>query len=188
MADTKITGLDALALLLGTDIFPVVDDPGGTPLTQKITAKNLLTGGADIIPAALAYHNADQAIANVTTIQLALNSEVFDTDGIHDTVTNNSRLTCQTAGKYFIYANVQYSNDNSGYRRASIWLNATTHIAFRQTDYTATFDARLNLSCIYDLSVSDYVEIQCRHNGGSGINLEYAASSSPFLGMIRIGD
>ena len=39
--DTKVTALDELTAILGTDILYVVDDPGGTPLSKKITATNL---------------------------------------------------------------------------------------------------------------------------------------------------
>lgn len=39
MADTKITGLTSLA---PADLFPVVDDVAGTPITKKITAANVL--------------------------------------------------------------------------------------------------------------------------------------------------
>lgn len=42
MADTKLTGLAALTSVIDTDIFYVVDDPGGTPLSRKITLANLL--------------------------------------------------------------------------------------------------------------------------------------------------
>src|SRR3989304_4429913 len=42
MADTKITALTANTILASGDILPMVDDPGGTPLTQKITIDNLL--------------------------------------------------------------------------------------------------------------------------------------------------
>lgn len=37
MADTKLTGLTAITALIGTDIIYTVDDPGGTPLSRKIT-------------------------------------------------------------------------------------------------------------------------------------------------------
>jgi hypothetical protein len=55
MADTKITALTKLTSAASTDILPIVDDPGGTPVTKKITVSNLLnleygglyvTGGA----------------------------------------------------------------------------------------------------------------------------------------------
>jgi len=41
LADSKITQLTATASLLGTDILPVVTDPGGTPANKKITQANL---------------------------------------------------------------------------------------------------------------------------------------------------
>ena len=43
MADLKITQLNANTSPVITDIVPMVDDPGGTPATQKITMANLLS-------------------------------------------------------------------------------------------------------------------------------------------------
>ena len=43
MADTKISALGANTTPALTDIVPLVDDPGGTPVTQKITIANLLS-------------------------------------------------------------------------------------------------------------------------------------------------
>lgn len=40
MADAKITALSANTTPLGTDVTVIVDDPGGTPATQKITLAN----------------------------------------------------------------------------------------------------------------------------------------------------
>lgn len=42
MADTKITGLTELTSLAPADLFPVVDDVAGTPITKKITVANVL--------------------------------------------------------------------------------------------------------------------------------------------------
>lgn len=42
MADSKISALSAMTTPLSTDIIPIVDDPGGTPATQKITLANFL--------------------------------------------------------------------------------------------------------------------------------------------------
>ena len=41
MADTKISALSANAGLVGTDLVAVVDDPGGTPATQKATISQI---------------------------------------------------------------------------------------------------------------------------------------------------
>ncbi len=42
MADAKITALTANTTPALTDIVPMVDNPGASPLTQKITIANLL--------------------------------------------------------------------------------------------------------------------------------------------------
>ncbi len=52
MADAKITALCALgAAPLGTDIIAIVDDPGGTPITKKLTIANLFTSPTLVTPA-----------------------------------------------------------------------------------------------------------------------------------------
>jgi hypothetical protein len=43
MADAKITSLTALTTPATVDLLAIIDDPGGTPLTKKITLANLLT-------------------------------------------------------------------------------------------------------------------------------------------------
>lgn len=42
MADAKITQLTALTSVDLADVVPIVDDPGGSPITKKITVANLL--------------------------------------------------------------------------------------------------------------------------------------------------
>src|SRR6185295_9769716 len=47
MADTKGSALTALTALTTDDLFIVVDDPGGTPVTKKITVANVTAAQAD---------------------------------------------------------------------------------------------------------------------------------------------
>jgi len=60
MADKKITQLTALTSLVDGDLFVVVDDPSGTPVTKKLTAANL----ADYIAATAAISSAIAAAAS----------------------------------------------------------------------------------------------------------------------------
>jgi hypothetical protein len=48
MADKKITALTALTTLDDADLFAVVDDVAGTPITKKITAANVKAGLAPL--------------------------------------------------------------------------------------------------------------------------------------------
>jgi hypothetical protein len=45
MANAKITELEANTTPIHTDVGVLVDDPAGTPVTQKATLANLLKGG-----------------------------------------------------------------------------------------------------------------------------------------------
>lgn len=44
MADIKVTGLTALTSLSTDDLLMIVDDPGGTPASKKMTAANFIAG------------------------------------------------------------------------------------------------------------------------------------------------
>ena len=46
MADAKITALEENVTPLSTDLIPMVDDPGGTPVTQKVQLANLPVSAA----------------------------------------------------------------------------------------------------------------------------------------------
>lgn len=50
MADTKITALTENTAPIATDILPMVDDPSGTPATQKTTITNLFTNREIVAP------------------------------------------------------------------------------------------------------------------------------------------
>lgn len=43
MSDKKITQLTALTSLAAADLFVVVDDPSGTPVSKKIAASDVAT-------------------------------------------------------------------------------------------------------------------------------------------------
>jgi len=54
MADVKITELTELTSIVPEDVFPIVDDVAGTPITRKVTEKTLFNGRRlmSIVPAA----------------------------------------------------------------------------------------------------------------------------------------
>lgn len=139
---------------------------------------------------ARAYHNAAQSIANVTTTALALNSEREDTDTIHDTATNNSRLTCKTAGVYAIWGCVEYAANAAGVvRSCSIRLNGATYlISFGvhpiQGGAVAT---ALQAATVYRLAVNDYVELMVYQDSGGALNVNSAGNYSPEFSMLRLG-
>ncbi len=53
MADTKVSALTAATSASSDDLLYLVDDPGGTPTSKKITVANFLGGTSNQLPLAL---------------------------------------------------------------------------------------------------------------------------------------
>lgn len=100
MADTKITELTILTPVLETDIFPVVSDPAGTPITKKVTLKTILDTrlnfsivGSDFsLTAGTAVQSAFSTTGDVFTL---LGSTTYEFEGIY--YITKSGATCTTA-------------------------------------------------------------------------------------------
>lgn len=132
------------------------------------------------------YHDADQSIPGVTPTTLAFNSERYDTDAIHDPATNNSRLTCKTAGKYVISFSGKWGNftaDLLNYFK--IVLNGTTTIA-QFYDRPGRTVMR-TLSTTWDLAVDDYIELIVYQVDSIAWDIQAFSSFTPEFMMQRIG-
>lgn len=143
-------------------------------------------------PAVRVFHNAAQSATTAVDLTLAFNSERFDQAGgvaaaHHDTVTNNSRLTCLYAGVYQISGCIEWAANATGVRSVSIKLNNTTFIAIELTNTVAGgVVTRQIISTLYSLAVNDYVELIANQNSGAGLNVNSAGNYSPEFGMVRV--
>lgn len=68
MADQKITELGSYTTPLGTDVVPVVSDPGGTPVTKKVLISDLMKKSAGYYDQYI-VKSADQDVTNNATVQ-----------------------------------------------------------------------------------------------------------------------
>lgn len=70
MTDKKITQLDTATTLALTDIIPVVIDPGGSPITKKITLSNLTKSQIKFLtyPLLSASWDGDSYVAVAATV------------------------------------------------------------------------------------------------------------------------
>lgn len=135
------------------------------------------------------YNNADQVIGTGAWTVLTLNSERYDTDGIHDTVTNNSRLTCKTVGIYAICANGVFAANATGSRYVGIRLNGATYIGRTGggANATAGHGTDLMVATQYQFAVNDYVEMMVYQNSGGNLNSTAYGNICPEFMMARIG-
>ena len=128
-----------------------------------------------------------QSIPNSIITPISFDLETYDNDNIHDPATNPSRLTCKTAGVYFIYGNLGYMPVAGGRRLAYILKNGSQWArAESATAADANSFPTLSLSTFAQLAVNNYVELAGMHTQGAAINT-LAAETVPSLGMFRIG-
>lgn len=146
----------------------------------------------DGLPGCRANNSANISIADSTVTVLTFDSERYDTDNIHSTTTNTGRLTCQTAGKYAIFGNVEWGSGSVGYRALGIRLNGTTYVGANRytpdgSGGTTPFRHSHGVSVIYNLAVGDYLELIVYQTQGSSINVNASGNYSPEFGMQKAG-
>ena len=142
-------------------------------------------GGVSGVYGCHAYHDATQSITDDTLTVLALNQERLDTDTMHDLVTNNSRITFTTAGKYVVGANVSFAADADGYRQLAVLLNGTSIGRVIHMAAPATTNCEINVVVYYAMTAAQYSEAQVRHTAGAAINVQ--TSPTPALWALKVG-
>jgi hypothetical protein len=187
MPDTKISQLAELTVLPASDDEFEVRDVSEVASAQnkRITRDTLFA-----VPAARVRNSANISHATSGTAQaVTFDTERFDTDSIHSTATNTSRLTCNTAGLYVISGCVRFASNVTGRRDLAIVLNGISTIAEdrRQTITDSGVATTLAISTIWKLAATDYVELHANQTSGGALNMLFVAAFSPEFGMTYVG-
>lgn len=123
-------------------------------------------------PVCSVYASAAQTIATNTSTALTADSENYDNDSMHSTVTNTSRITTQTAGRYLFTATAQFQSDPDGIRALRFKANGTTDYTgftgeIGNTGNTMAITAVRTIVC----SAGDYVEAITQHIAGNDLDV-----------------
>ena len=137
------------------------------------------------------YNDANLPIANETEVDLAFNSEVYDTNNIHSLATGtNSRLTCNVAGKYLIIGHFWFESQVAeiGFRNAYIKVNDSIYLCQQILPVRANpTSVSMELSTIAHLNVGDYVNLSVYQDSGGELDVRYIADRTPYFMMQKIG-
>ena len=184
MANIKISELNALAERpAANDLFVVVDV--SEPLDANKT-KKIRFDGLNKVPTCRVYNSANISIPNNENTLLTFNSERWDTDAMHSTTTNASRLTCKTAGVYTITGHVRWPANTTGNRTLEIVRNGSSIIARVNQDGMTT-SLSMAISTQYALVVNDYVELRVTQTSGAALDILASSAFSPEFGMTWLG-
>lgn len=134
-------------------------------------------------PSCRIVRSSTQSISNLTLTAVNFNAaDSWDTDALHDTVTNNNRITIPSGlgGKYLCIANVIFGASATGDRFVEWRVNGTTEYR-GQFVKSATATTELNYSAIISLSAGDYLEVMVYHSAGGALNIDSAWAQVLFV-------
>lgn len=120
------------------------------------------------------------------TQYLAFDTQRFSIGGMHDTSTNNSRITVvKRPGRYIFWANLEIDHDSAP--------GAVDRMQFRKSG--STIVARKNISTfeslivIEDMALDDYMELGViNDNGANNLNVQVNAQYSPEFAAFRVDE
>lgn len=150
---------------------------------NKVGASQITT-----LPGCRVFNSANIAVNNTTDTYLTFDSERFDTDTMHSTVTNTGRITFTTAGVYTVTGNVRFASTGGGLRESWIRLNGTTRIAHDDRLAVTGGDNTCCVTTIYKFAAADYVELGCYQDSGLARNVVASGNYSPEFSAAWMSD
>lgn len=127
--------------------------------------------------------NATQAIATATYTPILFQVETLDTNSLHSTSVNTSRVTIAKNGTYIITGSVLFEPSASGLRMLELFKNGgPTHYGFRVAPTVDFF--HLSLAATLNLVATDYLELQVYQTTGGSLNIGTAYNSQ--FGVTRM--
>lgn len=122
-----------------------------------------------------------QSFTSGSSAACLFDSEDIDNDGMHSTVSNTSRLTGQTAGRFVISGGTSYATNTSGFRDAEWNVNGSAvngaGALIPPVTGASTRVAARSLSVF--LNVGDFVELLGLQNSGGPLNSDVAGTAQP---------
>lgn len=140
-------------------------------------------------PRAFLSKNADQNFGTGVEGVILWETETYDTDNGHSTVTNPGRYTAQTAGWYYLIVNVHWrANNDLGMREIVFKKNGLAAGRQNRQDewpgYGHLFNTvQIRTSGHMQMNVGDYVEVCIYQNSGSGSTVYNEAGNPPYFSV-----
>lgn len=122
----------------------------------------------------LLYHSTTQSIGNGSDTAIQFDSEITDVGTMHDTVTNNSRITIPSGGDgwYLFTGYAEFASNSTGQRKIYLRRGGTDVLQGWTLDAaagsnTTRFGVSHQLACV----AGAYFELIVGQNSGGALNI-----------------
>jgi hypothetical protein len=117
-----------------------------------------------------------QTVVTATPSACPFTWEVYDSDTMHDTVTDNTKVTAIHAGLYLVTCNYAWADGTGGaYRKVALKLNGLAEVSEQRREPPASSNSmmlRSSFSQIVSLNTNEYLEVWADQDSGSDLNME----------------
>lgn len=121
-------------------------------------------------PAVSVFASSNQTLTTATPTAITADSENYDTDGMHDSVSNTTRITVNTPGRYLFSTCVRFGSGSTGFRQVQFRVNGSTfHNVGLIPAPTGPSGGVISGSRTLVLTQGDYVEVVAQHSQGSDL-------------------
>jgi len=128
------------------------------------------------------YKSATQSITTGTWTAVTFSSEIYDTDNLHDTSTNTSRITIPAGltGKYLFTGSVVFAASATGVRGISLYKDGSPYKEILMDSASSSYSTIQSWSAISSLVAGSYYETFVYQESGGSINLNNGTSGTSF--------
>ena len=182
VASTIITGQTA-ETSIATDDLILLSDTSASGALKKMTRANFVTGLGLAECSFRAYQSSSQGISNVTSTQVTLDTEDWDTDNAFA----SSTFTCPSdkAGKYIVVGAVRADPSwaTTNQFNVMIYRNGASNTGgFSSQNIVASKgNSMINVS-IVNMSAGDTLKLYLYHDEGGSESLQPGQESTYFAG------
>lgn len=138
-------------------------------------------GGGGAFAGCRAYNDGVQSIAHNTATAVTFNTDEWDTNSIHSTSANTSRLTipADKAGRWEFHYRVAFAPSGTGVRVAFLKVNGATDAIGSSVVSQANTPVQNSIVGVLqiDLAAGDYVELFVYQDSGGALNIGNSLAS-----------
>mgnify|MGYP006345118481 CR=1 FL=1 len=124
-------------------------------------------------PRARLTHSTTQSLTDGALTAVAFDGEATDSAALHDTSTNNSRITIPTGeGGWWLFTGVvEFAANATGQRKLQFRTDGSANFGGMAVDAAASGVTQLAISFMLALTAGQYAELMASQNSGGALNL-----------------